>query len=843
MKQFFKYILILFLGYLVFYVSFSFAWNINATNKWAWGTDIGWVNFKPVNGDITITNTGVTGQAWSNNYGWIYMQPTNSWVQNTVEWLNGSGTCLWNLSGSAWNSNLGWIDFDGISVDATWYLSGNATGSWSGDISMSGSLFVVQTDWTPDCTSPIASTCTTSPAIANDGTSVTTTCIGVEIWATLTIPNMSCSPSPATGTWTVECIWTVGSWGWQISTSDDIVTVTDSTGNTNTTETTGLMIDTTAPLVPVITSPTNGSSISDTTPIFTGTGVTWDTIIATWPSWETCTSIVDASWDWECTISPALSMGSNIINITATDPAGNTSIATVTTLSLVTDTTDTDSDGVTDVVESQIGTDPTDNDSDNDGTPDSNNDLDNISPAIELAAANNGDGNGDGTLDAIQNDVASIVNTVDNHSNTLGIAWSGGDTCNQITAFSSLTESSLTDDIYYNYNLGLWDLEFKCTSSWATADVKIYLDTAYDTTGWIYRKYNQSTSTYTDISSIVTYTTEVVGTTPVTVVNYQITDGGIYDEDGLANGTIVDPSWPAVTITSGGGWWGGRTRDTCPGWDYSWSRYDNTCSNDDTTGDSDTSTSDEWASQDSWDYDNDGIADLMDKEELEESEEGIEKTIEIEGEEVLYTLQNTFDSCSVVANIKDSEYIYSSKGVFVDEDLSQYKQELLKFKAIGIVDGYEDGSFQPLKEISRTEFLKVVLISHCYYYRDMDTTTLSYGDVDKLSWQAKVIAKWKELGLINGDIDKQGNPIFRPDDIITKAEAVKIMMRMSMIHSDNPAILGYTDVSVQWHKPYVRIGQTLGLFDPRKEWESFYPDGGVTREDMIHLIKRLVELY
>gem|GEM_PF-2906153 len=131
----------------------------------------------------------------------------------------------------------------------------------------------------------------------------------------------------------------------------------------------------------------------------------------------------------------------------------------------------------------------------------------------------------------------------------------------------------------------------------------------------------------------------------------------------------------------------------------------------------------------------------MDKEELEESEEGIEKTIEIEGEEVLYTLQNTFDSCSVVANIKDSEYIYSSKGVFVDEDLSQYKQELLKFKAIGIVDGYEDGSFQPLKEISRTEFLKVVLISHCYYYRDMDTTTLSYGDVDKLSWQAKVIAK------------------------------------------------------------------------------------------------------
>jgi hypothetical protein len=30
------------------------------------------------------------------------------------------------------------------------------------------------------------------------------------------------------------------------------------------------------------------------------------------------------------------------------------------------------------------------------------------------------------------------------------------------------------------------------------------------------------------------------------VVSYSITDGGIYDEDGVANGIIVDPSGPSV---------------------------------------------------------------------------------------------------------------------------------------------------------------------------------------------------------------------------------------------------------------------------------------------------------
>ena len=51
--------------------------NIDATNKWAWGEDIGWINFAPVGGGAIVTSTGVTGSVWSSNYGWVYMDPTN----------------------------------------------------------------------------------------------------------------------------------------------------------------------------------------------------------------------------------------------------------------------------------------------------------------------------------------------------------------------------------------------------------------------------------------------------------------------------------------------------------------------------------------------------------------------------------------------------------------------------------------------------------------------------------------------------------------------------------------------------------------------------------------------
>src|SRR3972149_2461077 len=84
-----------------------FAENIDPLNdgsRYAWGENIGWINFKPSQGPgLTVTDTGVTGYAWGENIGWINFSPAFGGV--TINPTTGV------LGGYAWGENVGWISF------------------------------------------------------------------------------------------------------------------------------------------------------------------------------------------------------------------------------------------------------------------------------------------------------------------------------------------------------------------------------------------------------------------------------------------------------------------------------------------------------------------------------------------------------------------------------------------------------------------------------------------------------------------------------------------------------------------------------------------------------------
>ena len=134
--------------------------TIDATSKYAWGENIGWVNFGASSGNVHVTDTAVTGYAWSENYGWINLAPATSGVTNTVAGV---------LGGKAWGENLGWISFTGVTINSSGEFLGNATiDNDSSRISFncinttscSSSDFKVKTDWRPsasrtECTNVI----------------------------------------------------------------------------------------------------------------------------------------------------------------------------------------------------------------------------------------------------------------------------------------------------------------------------------------------------------------------------------------------------------------------------------------------------------------------------------------------------------------------------------------------------------------------------------------------------------------------------------------------------------------------------------------------------------------
>jgi hypothetical protein len=93
---------------LLHYLSTVTAENIDPDNdgsQYAYGENIGWLNFEPVYGPgVTVTKTLLTGFIWAENIGWIHLSPSNhGGVIN-----DGTG----DLSGYAWAENVGWINFN-----------------------------------------------------------------------------------------------------------------------------------------------------------------------------------------------------------------------------------------------------------------------------------------------------------------------------------------------------------------------------------------------------------------------------------------------------------------------------------------------------------------------------------------------------------------------------------------------------------------------------------------------------------------------------------------------------------------------------------------------------------
>lgn len=123
--------------------------TIDATNKYAWGPQIGWINFGATNGNVHITNSGLTGYAWSQNYGWINLNPSQGGVKN-----DGSG----NLSGTAWGETIGYVDFGGVKINSSGKFTGAAASASLGAINFDCSNCVVTTDWSSQAASASAST-------------------------------------------------------------------------------------------------------------------------------------------------------------------------------------------------------------------------------------------------------------------------------------------------------------------------------------------------------------------------------------------------------------------------------------------------------------------------------------------------------------------------------------------------------------------------------------------------------------------------------------------------------------------------------------------------------------
>jgi hypothetical protein len=135
------------------------ATSINASNKFAHGANVGWMDFRgDTNHGVVIGEFVCSGYLYSANLGWIHLG--SNAPANGIQYQNNSATDygvnndgLGNLRGFAYGANIGWVNFESNGAPAvdlkTGKLHGSIYSANCGWISLSNAFAVVQTDTIP----------------------------------------------------------------------------------------------------------------------------------------------------------------------------------------------------------------------------------------------------------------------------------------------------------------------------------------------------------------------------------------------------------------------------------------------------------------------------------------------------------------------------------------------------------------------------------------------------------------------------------------------------------------------------------------------------------------------
>lgn len=150
-------------------------------------------------------------------------------------------------------------------------------------------------------------------------------------------------------------------------------------------------------------------------------------------------------------------------------------------------------------------------------------------------------------------------------------------------------------------------------------------------------------------------------------------------------------------------------------------------------------------------------------------------------------------SVAMVFTMGTSVFAYTDveEGTYVSEAVTVLSN-------LGILDGYEDGSFKPEATVTRAEMAKIVC--ETLGYDSMGTSKTLFDDVSSKHWAGGYISTAYGLGIING----YGDGKFGPEDTVTYEQAVKMVV----------CALGYEPMAANkggWPAGYTSVAANIGL--------------------------------
>lgn len=150
-----------------------------------------------------------------------------------------------------------------------------------------------------------------------------------------------------------------------------------------------------------------------------------------------------------------------------------------------------------------------------------------------------------------------------------------------------------------------------------------------------------------------------------------------------------------------------------------------------------------------------------------------------------------------------------------------YEKEIRELMALGIINGYKDGTIKPEREVTRAEFAKMVVKSfeletklEAAEFSSAAAEAMDFKDVHADSWFAAPVMDAVKAGITNGYPDNT----FRPNDLITREQMASMVSRALLAKgvltdTDSIPALAFEDNAsiLNDHKEDVRILTHLGV--------------------------------
>ncbi len=163
---------------------------------------------------------------------------------------------------------------------------------------------------------------------------------------------------------------------------------------------------------------------------------------------------------------------------------------------------------------------------------------------------------------------------------------------------------------------------------------------------------------------------------------------------------------------------------------------------------------------------------------------------------------------------------------------------IMFLKDRNVIRGYEDGTYKPTRDVTRAEFLKIIMLAAGHTIPSVPLSSNPFSDVQGTYWAAGYIKAAVDLGVVSGYPDG----MFRPDRTVSRVEALKMMLKANGITEFAlPDGNSFSDVAVGvWYRKFALYAMTAHLFDAASG-NRMLPDLPLTRALVAEMVYRFYQ--